>query len=372
MVFTVETTLDALRKFDIDALTLADWEAQLGLNIPTDAHGEKLYSPHHINLFKNVRKHLALGRSLTQIREMITLPPQADAKVSAEEVSATAPAKGVETAEPPVQEKMTVEPAAAQPERANEVATSSPPLSKPYATHPRQINQNGVVHLVEKLMEEKDQLQKRLVETEKLNSHLYNANAMFHRKVKDMNEVKEQLEARIQDLNSQLEDHGSFRFLDEKARIQKQLLDMEKALLNQSANVENRDQEVRRLHQTIADLQTQVQRSQQAIDARAFKADWMEHAALSEILYDNFGINFEPDRVRLFRIAEAPLRTFGNTAVITTRYDYETNPLWKRIETLTVAYIRSDLLEGELATEFILDGVPVAKAIYKVRCERKD
>jgi DNA-binding transcriptional MerR regulator len=79
-VYTVESTIAALEKYDIDPQTLAEWERELNLTIPMDETGHKRYSPHHINLFKNIRKHLALGRSLSQIRDMVTLPPSDQAK----------------------------------------------------------------------------------------------------------------------------------------------------------------------------------------------------------------------------------------------------------------------------------------------------
>jgi hypothetical protein len=96
----------------------------------------------------------------------------------------------------------------------------------------------------------------------------------------------------------------------------------------------------------------------------------METGSLVEVVYDNFGINIEPERVRLFRISDMPTRLYGNTAIINTSYQYETNNLWKRDESLIVSYIDEQTLAGELIAEYILDGVPVAKAIYRVTCRR--
>ena len=56
------------------------WEKALNFEIPVDEYGRKQYSPHHINLFKNVKKHIALGRTLNEIRQIINLPPLIDSK----------------------------------------------------------------------------------------------------------------------------------------------------------------------------------------------------------------------------------------------------------------------------------------------------
>ena len=96
----------------------------------------------------------------------------------------------------------------------------------------------------------------------------------------------------------------------------------------------------------------------------------METGSLVEVLYDNFGINIESERVRLFRISDLPERVYGSMTIINTSYHYETNTLWKRNESLMVSYIDEQTLEGELSAEYIMDGVPVAKAIYHVLCRR--
>ena len=102
-----------------------------------------------------------------------------------------------------------------------------------------------------------------------------------------------------------------------------------------------------------------------------FIGNWMETGELLEVEYDNFGINIENERARLFRISEPPERVFVNSAVIHTSYQYETNKLWRRNETLLVTMVDNDTLEGELISEYVLDGVPVAKAAYKVTCRRQ-
>ena len=70
-----ETAIDALRRFDIEEHDLRNWERELGLDIPVNIDGEKEYSPHHVNLFKNVKKHLTLGKTLDDIRKLVALPP---------------------------------------------------------------------------------------------------------------------------------------------------------------------------------------------------------------------------------------------------------------------------------------------------------
>lgn len=347
-MFTTETALESLKKFDIDETTLESWETQLGLSVPVDDEGQKQYSPHHINLFKNIKKHIALGRSIEEIRDIISLPPVTSSK--------------------------------AQPETsASESIPTIPAMPKSYASLPARPNLGassknndaGLLELVNKLVSEKDQLHKKLIETEKLNSHLYNANSMFHRKVKELTNQIGGLKAFINQVQDKLRDNNNLKLLDDKSRLQKQLLDAEK-------NVQTREQEVEDKHREILDLQEKLisaeNRFQDLIhhfDPKKFCGNWVENGRLTEILYDNFGINIETDRSRVFKIADPPERIYGLSANITTYYEYESNALWKRCENLSVAYINENYLQGEILAEYILDGVPVAKAIYKVSYVRK-
>jgi DNA-binding transcriptional MerR regulator len=390
-VYTVESTLAALEKYDIDQSTLAEWENKLNLSIAMDENGQKRYSPHHVNLFKNIRKHLALGRTLEQIRDMITLPPDEQARPAASGYAsqpaapklattpiapATSPtAQPTQTASAETQSaSASSEPTpmgAASSAAVQDASTATPP--QPSAGQEARLQPNALLTLVERLMMEKDQLNKKLVETEKLNSHLYNANALFHRKVKEHMGEAEQLRNQLQTAHSQTreEDKDAIRHLDEKSKLHKQLLDMEKHLLTANQQIVVKEQTVQQLGKRIEQLEGRVQTAHQPVPVDTFTGTWQETAQLSEVVYDSFGINFEADRSRVLNIPDAPRRVYGNTAILFTQYDYDANPMWKRHETLVAAYQSDNQLTGELFTEFLLDGVPVGKAVYTVTCTRQ-
>ena len=352
-MYTVETALESLKKYDIVESDLNAWEKALNLDIPVDEYGRKQYSPHHINLFKNVKKHIALGRTLNEIRQIINLPPLVDSKPQA--TSSSAP-----------------DSASKSPAMSSASAAQAKVLQKsPYASVPkRPAIKNGsgngaasVVALVQRLTREKDQLYKKLLETEKLNSHLYSANSLFHKKMKAM-------AAQINNLRENLKENENFKLLDDKAKLHRQLLTAEKLAQYKNEELQQQIQKNEQLHQEIQRLENRIQAMTSGFDVQRFCGDWMETGHLVEVLYDNFGINIESERVRLFRISEQPTRVYGNTAIITTSYQYETNNLWRRNETLTVSYIDEETLDGELVAEYVLDGVPVAKALYRVSCRR--
>lgn len=350
-MYTVDTALESLRKYDIHEADLLAWEKELSLEIPVDEYGRKQYSPHHVNLFKNIKKHITLGRTIQEIRQLISLPPLENSKPR--EVRPVAPqaSQSVDSTVQPAQAKV---------------------LQKsPYASVPKRPAMPGsanagaanVINLVQKLNKEKDQLYKKLLETEKLNSHLYSANTLFHKKVRDMS-------LQINKLRENFNENEKFKLLDDKARLQKQLIDAEKLSQYKQEEILRQKLANENLHKQIQQRDEKIEAMHAAFDADKFRGDWMETGSLVEVIYDNFGINIEPERVRLFRISERPVRIYGALAVINTSYHYETNNLWKRDETLMVSYMDEKTLEGELIAEYILDGVPVAKALYRVTCRR--
>jgi DNA-binding transcriptional MerR regulator len=352
-LYTVETALESLRKYDISESDLANWEKALNLEIPVDEYGRKQYSPHHINLFKNVKKHTALGRTLDEIRQIINLPPLVDSKPQGVTQREVKPAP--QRSEEPVR---TVE--------AKAVQKKSPYASMPKRPKFKEDVGSGaanVVALVQRLTREKDQLYKKLLETEKLNSHLYSANSLFHKKVKSMT-------LQINELRESLKENENFKLLDDKAKLHRQLLAAERLTQYKQEELQQQIRINEQQQAKIEELERRIQALTSGFDAQRFCGDWMETGHLVEVLYDNFGINIEAERVRLFRIPEVPSRIYGNTAIITTSYQYETNNLWRRNETLTVSCTEEDLLDGELVAEYILDGVPVAKALYRVTCRR--
>jgi len=495
-LYTVETALEALRKYDITRDDLVTWESALGLDIPVDATRQKQYSAHHINLFKNVKKHLALGRTIDEIRNIIVLPSLAQSRVesssseqtalnpqfatvlSSPQVSQTSdktqaigqnatirtspqpqgsvpasseagtrmPASSgpsiqtqqkleniappaaqffdikqrpqtyiAEASAPPaiqqaspgvalkeasnhsldstatqVQTNQTQSPKAVDMSTASSYSapppvTSEPPLAKPlesknpYTSIPRRAvlrspktessesSAGGaakVLNLVQRLANEKDALYKKLMETEKLNSHLYSANSLFHKKA---NEMSRQINQLKQDRNEM----ERFKLLDDKSRLHKQLLEAERLTQQKQDEILQREKTIYQMQAEIEKSHKQIKNLSAAFNPEKFKGDWLETANLLEVAYDNFGINIESERVRLFRIPEVPSRLYGSSIVINTTYHYENNSLWKRYESLMVAYTSDDLLQGELTAEYVLDGVPVAKAIYRVSCRRK-
>jgi hypothetical protein len=60
----------------------------------------------------------------------------------------------------------------------------------------------------------------------------------------------------------------------------------------------------------------------------------------------------------------------GNVAFVTTRYAYPDNTLWHRLETLTLVYMEENEAQGELQVDYVLDGIPVCRAIYMAQLER--
>ncbi len=346
-MYTVDTALESLRKYDVTESDIQNWEKELNLEIPVDEFGRKQYSPHHINLFKNIKKHIALGRTLDEIRNIISLPPLVQSKPQAtRKVAAQAKAQ---------------------------IAPKSPYASAPRTPSLRKGNGGAqgaaqVVNLVQRLTREKDQLYKKLLETEKLNSHLYSANNLFHKKVKDLTNRIAELQEKLKHASNEEE---RFKLMNDKAQLHKQLIAAEKAIQTRDEELARQKQANQALQDNITGLQTRIRQMNAPFDATKFTGDWMETGQLVEVIYDNFGINIEPERVRLFRISEKPIRVYGNTAVITTNYQYETNSLWRRNETMTISYIDEATLEGELNAEYILDGVPVAKAVYHVICRRQ-
>lgn len=453
---TIDTVLDALKNYQIDERTVYEWETSLGLVIPVDEQGRKHYSPHHINLFRNIRKHLALGRTLDQIRQIICLPsdrasrpqqqqpmtmtppampPQAETAPEAAPTFASTPAaapaikKPAESASLPAY-STPINIQVSMPDHSANIAPFSGPSNIPTTRHPRSIeaeqaanqaaideefnvpgmmdieppsiaddplpSQASVEHLsiaenrkyvsapirtpsilpgtssggsdplaslVDRLMTEKDEVQKKLIEAEKLNSHLYNVNNLFHRKVKE-------LSATVATLKDKSKEGDLIRLMDDKAKLHKQLLEAERAKVQAERERDEQQRQLSIAQEQLAELEETLRNLTERFDTNRFRGAWQERATLQEISYDNFGINIETERTRPLAIEQAPARTFGSAALITTAYEYESNSLWKRIETLMISYLNEERLEGELICEYLLDGVPVTKAIYRVQCSR--
>jgi hypothetical protein len=98
--------------------------------------------------------------------------------------------------------------------------------------------------------------------------------------------------------------------------------------------------------------------------------NWRESLKLREIQYDTFGLNVESERSQHRLIDSTPTRIVGNVAFMTTRYAYPDNDLWQRLETLTFVFMEENKGQGELQVDYILDGIPVCRAIYTAHLER--
>jgi len=375
-LYTVETALEALKKYDIQESDLLAWEKALHLEIPVDEYGRKQYSPHHVNLFKNIKKHLALGRTISEIQEIINLPPIEASKPQAarhpEQVGASS-GSSRQLAQHPSGTSVARTGEHAGEEGQAPSANAKAIQKSPYATAPKRPNVRGregaadgaahVINLVNRLNREKDQLYKKLLETEKLNSHLYSANSLFHNKVREM-------AGQITELRKNQNENEKLKLLDEKSKLHKQLLDSERVIQAKQEEVQQEKRRNETMKHHVLQMEERIASLTTPFDAAKFRGDWMETGSLVEVLYDNFGINIESERVRLFRISEVPERIYGSMTIINTTYNYETNNLWKRNESLMVSYVDDQTLEGELSAEYILDGVPVAKANYHVVCRR--
>ncbi len=466
-MITQERVLKTLSKFNVTEDELLEWEKELGLDIPTDRFGNKHYSQLHVNLFKNVKKHLAIGRSLNEIKRMIILPveyqsPKANAGMSkpltlrkeqaeldaddpndadydeqqemvemlypdapqapdAEDDDVDVSLDGPEPAEtvaydepqiyhppqPEIQQEVVDQQQQAMAQHASEIHTtfentlsnrllrqlqpalarSTQPLAaapgqaplsvvdgdqsltlprrrlKRYATPPANFISSasfaqpgpnaGLLALIERLMAEKDEIQDQLTRTEKQNTHLYQANEMFQRKLKELAE-----ELAITKAKSLGED--KLKLIDEKARLQKQIITAEHRQAEAEKRLTKAAEELKFLRSSMANR----------VNPAIFVGNWLEESDLVGVAFDNFGINIESKRNRMFRITQQPERFFGQTAIIENTYDYQNNALWKRTETLVLNIISENRLEGELIAEYTLDGTPVAKANYRVKCYR--
>lgn len=557
---TSSTIQDTLAKYDIHPQQLRDWEDALGMNIPTDAQGNKLYTRQHLNLFKNIKKHIALGRSLAHIKQIISLPPAQEsqpvernvkqawghapslqkvktpvAQVAATTVTNPLPLhadavlplsleseallesfkESAETVMHPVEATLLSEPidspetpnrldleATLQAEFRSDVQNEFPEItsdpfevspdadvpspeiiveahasiqaledvlsepisieatpaqepvvsveeapiqspnqsdtvihasladaikSSPSPQHvsewsftpaimspqalvesikanavnatpvfetveaPVMPKQNSIVEkrsteasptqylsaplavlhekqehslqIVDRLLTEKDALQTRLVEAEKLNSHLYNVNNLFNKKVKELTTL-------IKKMKHTYNENDLMKLMDDKAKLQRQLLDAEKDKLDAQRQAERAKDDQKYAQAAQKYLADELKSQRQGFAGSRFLGDWRESLKLREIQYDTFGLNVEEERSQHRLIDSVPTRIVGNVAFVTTRYAYPDNTLWQRLETLTIVYMEENKAQGELQVDYILDGIPVCRAIYTANLER--
>ncbi|MCS6265948.1 MAG: MerR family transcriptional regulator [Vampirovibrio sp.] len=483
-VLSAAVIAETLEKYDIAPNQLNEWEVALGLSIPTSPQGEKVYSSQHLNLFKNVKKHLTLGRNLKQIKQLIQLPasnhsvavqiePPAivvqEAPVEIEETYQSHPMteenivpkvapistnfknawgnspsytkdklvflelielpEEAQAAEPtlqtlpPVAEQPTVAPAtplrtafAASAEALVEVSTvdqqittdltklpsipsnpttntlttstlsmdapiqltaqEAPPSAimasqnntvggaiLPIPNGSTALNNATTMQIVERLMGEKEANQRKLIEAEKLNSHLYNVNNLFNKKVKELTQM-------VQQLKTVANEQQNMKLMEEKAVLQRQLLDVERNKLEQQRAFSQEQQKASLLARQLENVQQQWQELTTGFNPKRFVGHWQETLLLKQKVFDTFGLNVEPQRNqhRVFEIA--PTRVAGNAGFFSFEFKYPDNTVWKRLEQLSLVSISPDELVGEVSVDYVLDGVIVCRAIYQASLQR--
>lgn len=211
--------------------------------------------------------------------------------------------------------------------------------------------------LIDRLMRDKEALQTQLTDIEKLNTHLYQANQLFQDRIKALTEDVESM----QQQQFQTSKHDVLQLLNDKSALQKRVIDHEQRYKSLEGNYRS----------LLDQLEATKRQLDYQCDPKLFVGQWLEQATLQHVAFDHFGVSIEQTRQRLFKVTNAPERVFGPVAIFEHRFDYPSNPLWKRFETLTLTFKNDSTLLGELVTEYYLDETPVARAIYKVTCERK-
>lgn len=483
---------ETLEKYDIAPKQLQEWEVALGLSIPVSPQGEKLYSNQHLNLFKNVKKHLTLGRNLKQIKQLIQLPANTQSvavtpteaptilPVSTNTVTVQSSAQPIpaqqqeavanttvstnfkdawqhspnvpqnkvvflELVEPtsstiqsqqptsveisnipavpaieamphtPITEAFahsaealvavsTVEATGVATPEAN--ATVAPPSQPAVSHHPsppphvdsaiiltateaapstvataitpasqsstilhaptpatNTADANTTLLLVDKLLVEKEATQRKLIEAEKLNSHLYNVNNLFNRKVKELTQM-------VQQLKTVANEQQNMKLMEEKATLQRQLLDVERNKLEQQRAFNQEQQKVQQLSQQLAAIQQQWQELTTGFNPKRFVGHWQETLLLKQKVFDTFGLNVEPQRNQHRVFETAPTRVAGNAGFFSFEYRYPDNAVWKRLEALSLVCVSENELVGEVSVDYVLDGVIVCRAIYQATLQR--
>jgi hypothetical protein len=246
-------------------------------------------------------------------------------------------------------------------EKRSTEASPTQYLSAPLAVlHEKQEHS---LQIVDRLLTEKDALQTRLVEAEKLNSHLYNVNNLFNKKVKELTTL-------IKKMKHTYNENDLMKLMDDKAKLQRQLLDAEKDKLDAQRQAERAKDDQKYAQAAQKYLADELKSQRQGFAGSRFLGDWRESLKLREIQYDTFGLNVEEERSQHRLIDSVPTRIVGNVAFVTTRYAYPDNTLWQRLETLTIVYMEENKAQGELQVDYILDGIPVCRAIYTANLER--
>jgi hypothetical protein len=225
------------------------------------------------------------------------------------------------------------------------------------------LNNATTMQIVERLMGEKEANQRKLIEAEKLNSHLYNVNNLFNKKVKELTQM-------VQQLKTVANEQQNMKLMEEKAVLQRQLLDVERNKLEQQRAFSQEQQKASLLARQLENVQQQWQELTTGFNPKRFVGHWQETLLLKQKVFDTFGLNVEPQRNqhRVFEIA--PTRVAGNAGFFSFEFKYPDNTVWKRLEQLSLVSISPDELVGEVSVDYVLDGVIVCRAIYQASLQR--
>lgn len=72
-MLTCEKVVETLANIGVTKEQIDNWERFYALKIPQDKNGRKLYNDNHLKLFKAIKKHLAIGYSLADIKQKLNL-----------------------------------------------------------------------------------------------------------------------------------------------------------------------------------------------------------------------------------------------------------------------------------------------------------
>lgn len=478
MSMGLQQLVKVLEPFDIQTKDIEYWEAELGMrnSLPQDASPSR-YEDYHVSLFKNIKKHLMLGRTLAEIRKLMVLPSQSSSTQAAikppEQINDTqfvSEQQTVATVRMPRESYKAKARSQSQPhyemsqasQRPNSVNTPSdilmqeaahafslekelekmdysmqlarnvsqelliPPeqlvhlsakskavpksqqevdqalgalkntieknesqssqaikpviesqlekLTQRQASVEETLRQNisassdvalqqtGLMVLIDRLVNDKDDLNSQLTEVSLYSTHLRKVNLLYESQLKENEQRIQELREQLHQLQNQLVVSEQIQSLDNKAKLQQKLIQLE-------ADNDELESELSKVDRENQALKKQLQGQN---NPKVFLGTWLEEATLLKVDYDTMGINIPPKRSRTFKLAHPPEKCYGSMAILETTYDYRTNTLWKRQETLIVQYnAHQNQLMGELTLDYLLEGKSVAKATYQVICNKQ-
>jgi hypothetical protein len=73
-VITRDNAIQELRRFSISEEEISTWVHAFGLTLDSDANGNTLFSSRQLDFFRNIKKQIALGKTLAEIKNSTVLP----------------------------------------------------------------------------------------------------------------------------------------------------------------------------------------------------------------------------------------------------------------------------------------------------------